>query len=93
MYYYIEFIYISIPDVSLDSRPMAGNMDWNPSEHTVPEEDRTSRHMEGVTGPEPLGHSVMKLHLDSQPSSNKLKPERSEHPAPDDIPRRVVGFY
>ena len=43
--------------------------------------------MEGVTGPEPLGHSVMKLHLDSQPSSNKMKPEWSEHPALDDIPR------
>ena len=76
-----------------NGRPMAGNMDWNPSEHAVPEEDQTSRPMEGVTSPEPLGHSAMKLHLDNQPSSNKLKPERSEHPALDDIPRRVVGFY
>ena len=41
---------------------MAGNMDWNPSEHAVPEEDQTSRPMEGVTGQEPLGRSVMKLH-------------------------------
>ena len=72
---------------------MAGNMDWNPSEHAVPEEDQTSRPMEGVTGQEPLGRSVMKLHLDSQPSGNKLKPEWSEHPAPDDTPHRVVGFY
>ena len=89
----LEPLAFSVLDVSLDSRPMAGNMDWNPSEHAVPEEDQTSRPMEGVTGPEPLGHSVMKLHLDSQPSRNKLKPERSEHPAPDDTPRRVVGFY
>ena len=88
----LEPLAFSVPDVSRDSRPMAGNMDWNPLAHVVPEEDQTSRPMEGVTGPEPLGHSVMKLHLDSQPSRNKLKPERSEHPAPDDTPRRVVGF-
>ena len=69
----LEPLAFSVLDVSLDSRHMAGNADWNQSE--------------------PLGHSVMKLHLDSQTSSNKLKPERSEHPAPDDIPRRVVGFY
>ena len=83
----------SVPDVSLDSRPMAGNMDWNPSEQAVPEEDQTSRPMEGVTSPAPLGHSVMKLHLDSQPSRNKLKPDRSGCPVPDDTPRRKVGFY
>ena len=69
----LEPLAFSVPDVSLDSRPMTGNMDWNPSEHAVPEEDQTSRPMEGVTGPEPLGHSVMKLHLDSQPSRNKLE--------------------
>ena len=34
-----------------------GNLDWNPSEHAVPEE-QTSRPMVGVTDPEPLGHSV-----------------------------------
>ena len=80
-------------EVSLDSRPMAGNVDGNPSEHAVPEEDQTSRPMEGVTGLEPLGHSVMKVHLDSRPGRNELKPERSEHPVPDDTPHIVVGFY
>ena len=49
--------------------------------------------MEGVTGREPLGHSLMKVHLDSRPGRNELKPERSEHPVPDDTPHRVVGFY
>ena len=72
---------------------MTGNMDWNPSEHAVPKEDQTSRPLEGVTCPEPLGHSVMKLHLDSQPIRNKLKPDRSGHPVPDDTPRIIVGFY
>ena len=28
-----------------------------------PEEDRTSRPMEGAFGPKPLGHSVLKVHL------------------------------
>ena len=78
---------------AVGSGPVAGNVDWNPSEHTVPEEDQTSRPMEGVTGPEPLGHSVMKVHLDSRSGRNELKPERSEHPVPDDTPCRVVGFY
>ena len=35
----------------------------------------------------------MKVHLDSRPGRNELKPERSEHPVPDDTPRRVVGMY
>ena len=89
----LEPLALSVLDVYLDSRPMAGNVDWNPLEHTVPEEDQTSRPMEGVTGPEPLGHSVMKVHLDSRPGRNEWKPERSEHPVPDSTPRRVVGFY
>ena len=72
---------------------MASNMDWNPSEYAVPEADKTSRHTEGVTSPAPLGHSVMQLHLDSQPSRNKLKPEQSGYPVPDDTPRRKVRFY
>ena len=71
---------------------MAGNVDWNPLEHAVPEEDQTSRPMEGVTGPEPLGHLVMKVHLDSRPGRNEWRPVRSEHPVPDSTPRRVVGF-
>ena len=49
--------------------------------------------MEGVTGPEPLGHSVMKVHLDSRPGRNEWKPERSEHPVPDSKPHRVVDLY
>ena len=55
--------------------------------------DQTSRPMEGVTSPVPLGHSVMRLHLDSQPSRNKLKPGQSGCPVPNDTPRRRVGFY
>ena len=61
---------------------MACNMDWNTSEYAVPEEDLTSRPMEGVTSPAPLGHSVVQLHLDSQPSRNKLKPDQSGDPVP-----------
>ena len=85
--------FFSVPDASLDSRPMAGNMDWNPSEYVVPKEDQTSRPTEGVTSPAPLRHSMMQLHLDSQPSRNKLKPDQSGDPVPDDTPRRQVGFY
>ena len=89
----LEPLAFSVPDVSLDSRPMEDNIDRNPSEHAVPEKYQTSRPMEGVTNPEPLGHSAMKLHLDSQRSRNKLKPDWSGHPVPDDTPRRIVGFY
>ena len=49
--------------------------------------------MESAFGPEPLGHSVMTVYLDSRPGRNELKPEPSEHPVPDSTPRRVVGFY
>ena len=83
----------SVPDGSLDSRPMAGNMDWNPSEYAISEKDQTSRPTEGVTSPAPSGHSVMQLHLDSQHSRNKLKPDQSGYPVPDDTPRGKVGFY
>ena len=48
---------------------------------------------EGVTSPAPLRHSVMQLHLDSQPNRNKLKPDQSGDPVPDDTSRRQVGFY
>ena len=89
----LEPLAFSVPDVSLDSRSMAGNTDWNPSEHAVPKKDQTSRPMEGVTSLAPLGHSVMRLHLDSQPSRNKLKPGQSGCPVPNDTPRRRVGFY
>ena len=89
----LEPLAFSVSGISLDSRPMAGNMDWNPSEYAVPEEDQTSRPTAGVTSPAPLGHSVMQLHLDSQPSRNKLKPDQSGEPVPDDTPRRKVGFH
>ena len=89
----LEPLAFSVPDVSLDNRPMAGNMDWNPSEYVVPKENQTRRPMEGVTSPARLRHSVMQLHLDSQPSRNKLKPDQSGDPVPDDTPRRQVGFY
>ena len=32
----LEPLAFSVPDGSLDSRPMAGNMNWNPWEHMVP---------------------------------------------------------
>ena len=59
----------------------------------VSEKDQTSRPTEGVTSPAPSGHSVMQLHLDSQHSRNKLKPDQSGYPVSDDTPRRKVGFY
>ena len=34
-----------VPDVSLDSRPMAGKIDRKPLEHAVLEEDMTGRPM------------------------------------------------
>ena len=36
----LEPLALLVPDVSLDSRPMAGNMNRNPLEHDIPEEDR-----------------------------------------------------
>ena len=71
----LEQLAFSVPDGSLDSRPRAGNMYWNPSEYAVSEKDQTSRPTEGVTSPAPSGNSVMQLHLDSQHSRNKLKPD------------------
>ena len=68
-------------------------MYWNPSEYAVSEKDQTSRPTEGVTSPAQSGHSVMQLHLDSQHSRNKLKPDQSGYPVPDDTPCRKVGFY
>ena len=88
----LEPLTLSVPDVSLDSRPMAGNLDCNPSEHVVPEE-QTSTPMEGVTDSEPLGHSVTLVHLYSRPGRRELKPDWPEHPVPDDTPSRIVGFY
>ena len=35
----LEPLAFSAPDGSLDSRPMAGNMDWNPPEYAVFEKD------------------------------------------------------
>ena len=89
----LEPLAFSAPDASLDSRPMAGNMDWNPSEYVVPKEEQTSRPTEDVTSPAPLRHSVMQFHLDSQPSRNKLKPDQSGDPVPDETPHRQVGVY
>ena len=64
----LEPLAFSLLDASLDSRPMAGIMNWNQSEYVVPKENQTSRPTEGVTSPAPLRHSVMQLHLDSQHS-------------------------
>ena len=89
----LEPLAFSVPDASLDSRPMAGIMNWNQSKYVIPKEDQTSRPTEGVTSPAPLRHTVMQLHLDSQSSRNKLKPDQSGDPVPDDIPHRQVGFY
>ena len=80
----------SAPDASLDSRPIVGNMDWNPSEYVVHIEEQTRRHTEGVTSPAPLRHLVMHFHLDSKPGRNKLKPDQSGEPLPNGILRRQV---
>ena len=78
----LEPLSFSAPDASLDSRPMADNMDWNPSEYVVQN-----------TSPASLRHSVMQFHLDSQPGRNKLKPEQSGDPVPNETQRRQVDVY
>ena len=65
----LEPLVTSVPDAPLDSKPMAGNTIRNSSANAVPKKDQTSRPMEGVTSPAPSGHSVMQLHLDSQPDA------------------------
>ena len=72
-----EVVEFSAPDASLDSRPIAGNLYWNPSDYVVHIEEQTRRPTEGVTSPAPLRHSVMQFHLDSHPGGNKLKPDHS----------------
>ena len=54
----------------------------------VPQKDKTSQPMKGVTSPAPSRHSAMQLHLDSQPSSYQSQPDRSRYPISDDIPHR-----
>ena len=81
----------SAPDASLDSRPIAGNMDWNPSDYVVHNDKQTRRPTEGVTSPAPVRHSVMQFHLDSQPGRIKLKPDQSGDPWPNGTPRRQVN--
>ena len=44
----LEPLTLSVLDVSLDSRPMAGNLDWNPLEHVVPEEQTRFRNGDGM---------------------------------------------
>ena len=84
----LEPLMASVADTPLDSRPMAGNKDRNSSDYVVTKKDQTSRPTEGVTSPVPSRHSVMQLHLDSQPSKYQLQPDRSRYLIPDDIPRR-----
>ena len=86
----LEPLEFSAPDASLDSRPITGNINWNPSEYVVHIEEQTRRPMLGVTSPAPLRHSVMQFHLDSQPGRNKLKPDQSGDPLPNGTPRRQV---
>ena len=50
----LEPLAFSVPDVYLDSRPMAGKMDRKPLEHAVPEEDLDSTPMEEIVVLEPL---------------------------------------
>ena len=69
---------------------MAGNTVRNSSDHAVHKKDQTSRHMEGVTSPALSRHSLIQLHLDSQPSNYQSRPDRSRYPIPDDIPHRQV---
>ena len=74
----------SVPDVPLDSGPMAGNTDWNPSDYVVPKEDQTSR-------PTVKAFSDAVAPGDSQSSKYQLQPDRSRYPIPDDIPRIQVA--
>ena len=39
----LEPLEFSAPDASLDSRPIAGNMDWNPSDYVVHNDEQTRR--------------------------------------------------
>ena len=86
----LEPLEFSAPDASLDSRPIAGNMDWNPADYVVHNDEQTRRPTEGVTIPAPVRHSVMQFHLDSQPGRIKLKPDQSGDPWPNGTPRRQV---
>ena len=43
----LEPLEFSAPDASLDSRHIAGNMDWNPSEYVVHIEEQTRRPSSG----------------------------------------------
>ena len=85
----MEEVVVLEPLEFYDSRPIAGNMDWNPSEYVVHIDEQTRRPTEGVTSPA-RRHSVMEFHLDSQPGSNKLQPDQSGDPWPNGTPRRQV---
>ena len=84
----LEPLLISVPDAPLDSKSMAGNRMRNSSDVAISQKDTTSRPMEGVTSPTPSRRLVMLLHLDSQPSGYKLRPDWPRDPISDDVPQR-----
>ena len=65
---------------------MEGNLDLEPLEHSVSEEDQTGGPMEGEFGLEPLEHSVLDMHLDSRPRQDELNSGSLEHSVPDHAP-------
>ena len=85
-----EPLEFSAPDASLDSRPIAGNIDWNPSEHVVHTDEQSRRPTEDVTSPAPVRHSVMQFYLDSQPGKHRSKPDQPGDLCPNGTPRRQV---
>ena len=83
----------SVLDVSLDSRPMACQLDLEPLEHSVSEEEQTGGPMEGEFDLEPLEHSVSDMHLDSQPRYDVLDSGPLEHSVPGRAPSGGAVVY
>ena len=69
------------------------DLDGIPMKEVVSLEPLAFSAKEGATSPAPLRHSVMQFHLDCQPGRNKLKPDQSGDPVPNETPRRQVDVY
>ena len=80
----LEPLAFSVPDVSLDSRPMAGKMDRKPLEHAVPEEDLDGTPMEEIVVLEPLPLLVPDVSLDSRTMAGKMDRRPLEHAVPEE---------
>ena len=72
---------------------MAGKLDLEPLEHSVSEEDQTGGPMEGEFGPQLLEHSVLDMHLDSQPHHDVLDSGPLEHSVPGRAPNGGAVLY